>query len=86
MLGMNMKRLQQRQHRRAEKTVQKCGKSQLFHFWILLLSRLVIPRPYDSRRKAVYPSHTASAINPATGTHKPHRKPRKAVGELLNIA
>ena len=38
------------------------------------------------RRKAAYPSHTASAIRAATGTHKPHRKPRNAREELLNIA
>jgi hypothetical protein len=33
---MNMQRLQQRGHRRAEETIQKCGKSQLFHFQISL--------------------------------------------------
>jgi hypothetical protein len=41
---------------------------------------------YDARHKAAYPSHTASAIRAATGTHKPHRKPRNAREELLNIA
>src|SRR5260370_21726523 len=38
MFWMNVKPVQQRQHLRAEQTIQKCGKSQLFHFQILRLS------------------------------------------------
>ena len=83
MLRMNVQRLQQRQHRRAKQTIQECGKSQLFHFQTCEFQSSVT---YDARRKAVYPSHAASAIRAATGTHKPHRKPRKASAELMNIA
>src|SRR4029077_15673442 len=98
MLRMNVQRLQQRQDGRAKQTIQKCGKSQLFHFQTLRFSGFdtclgsVITyiwdfnKPYDPRRKAVYPCHAASAIKAATGTHKPHRKPRKAKEKFLNIA
>ena len=41
---------------------------------------------YTRRRKAIYDSHAASNINAAAGINKPHKNPRNATVELLNIA
>jgi hypothetical protein len=43
-----VQRLQQRQHRHAEQTIQKCGKSQLFHA-ILNFAILRIAASFDPR-------------------------------------
>src|SRR5882762_9088273 len=57
MLGVNMKRLQQRQHRRAEQTIQKCGKSQLFHF-----SDLFVYLELSSAKRGIYSSLTIEKL------------------------
>src|ERR1035438_8475176 len=52
----------------------------------LLYDRLNPRQAYSTRRKAAYPSQTASTIRATAGTHRPHTKPRNAREEPLNIA
>ena len=61
MLGMNMQRVQQRQHLRAEETIQECGKSQLFHFLGLRLRLRALVGLTDQDLKL-----TTSAVKPCT--------------------